>query len=62
MEEETDSYHIRIVNTENGGYKLFCEICRASYEPTLPISVVAFVALVESFLEEHRHRQSRTKQ
>lgn len=49
--------HIRIGNTKEGGYRLFCLHCGEHYDPELPISMNMFLAVVNTFKKEHRNHE-----
>lgn len=46
--------HIRIANTDNGGYALLCLHCGEIYVPSLPISIDMFLAVSKQFGKEHK--------
>ena len=46
--------HIRIANTDTGGYALLCLHCGKIYVPSLPISLDMFLAVSKQFNKEHK--------
>lgn len=52
MDEQGD--HVKMGNTESGGYVLFCLHCGERYVPVLPISVEKFSEKCDEFFAAHK--------
>jgi hypothetical protein len=48
-----DTDHVRIANTNDGGYRMFCLHCGQYYTPALPISMDMMLANMKVFGKEH---------
>lgn len=46
--------HVRMANTKEGVYLMFCLHCSRSVSPTLPIELTQFVYILEGFNKEHQ--------
>lgn len=47
--------HLRMANTETGGYALICLHCGDIYVPSLPISIDMFLDISKRFGKQHKN-------
>lgn len=46
--------HVKVENTPEGKYRMFCAHCGRDYIPGLPMSLDMFPAIAKQFIKEHR--------